>query len=126
QGHLDAHGDALGHAADGVRLLELLDRRGARARALGDPGTGEPLALGAGARTPGHRGRRGARGDEMNAEFFIGMAYGAAALAVVAEIVLLKLRRARALARIEEERDLEAQDYAGAVDRGGYRRPRRG
>lgn len=46
----------------------------------------------------------------MNHDFFIWMSYGAAAVAVAAEIVLLRVRRARALARIEEERDLEAQD----------------
>jgi heme exporter protein CcmD len=46
----------------------------------------------------------------MSHEYFIWMSYGAAALAVAAEIVGLRLRRARALARIEEERELEAQD----------------
>ncbi len=42
--------------------------------------------------------------------FFVWMSYGAMALAVVAEIVALRLRRTRALRKIEEERDLEAQD----------------
>jgi heme exporter protein CcmD len=46
----------------------------------------------------------------MSHEFFVWMAYGAAAIAVAAEVVLLRVRRARALARIVEERDLEAQD----------------
>ena len=46
----------------------------------------------------------------MSHEYFIWMSYGAAALGVVAEIVLLRMRRSRALARVEEERDLEAQD----------------
>jgi len=46
----------------------------------------------------------------MSHDFFIWMSYGAAALAVVVEAVGLHLRRTRALARIEEERDLEAQD----------------
>ncbi len=46
----------------------------------------------------------------MNHDFFIWMSYGATALVVVAEIVAMKVRRARALRRIEEERDLEAQD----------------
>jgi heme exporter protein CcmD len=46
----------------------------------------------------------------MSHEYFIWMSYGAAALAVVAEIAWLRVRRARALARIEEERELEAQD----------------
>jgi heme exporter protein D len=38
------------------------------------------------------------------------MSYGMTAIALAAEIVALKLRRARSLKRIEEERDLEAQD----------------
>ena len=42
--------------------------------------------------------------------FYIWMSYGATALAVLVEIVALRLRRAQALRRIEEERDLEAQD----------------
>ena len=42
--------------------------------------------------------------------FYLWMSYGAAAVAIVAEIVLLRLRRARAMARIEEERDLETTD----------------
>ena len=46
----------------------------------------------------------------MNHEFFIWMSYGATALVVVAEVVALGLGRARAMRRIEEERDLEAQD----------------
>jgi heme exporter protein CcmD len=46
----------------------------------------------------------------MSHEYFIWMTYGAAALALAAEIVMLRVRRSRALARIEEERDLEAQD----------------
>ena len=46
----------------------------------------------------------------MNHEFFVAMSYGAAAVAIVVEIVLLRVRRARALRRIEEERDLETQD----------------
>jgi len=43
-------------------------------------------------------------------EFYIWMSYGMTALALIVEIVALRLRRARSLARIEEERDLEAQD----------------
>ena len=43
-------------------------------------------------------------------EFYVWMAYGMAALAIVADIVALRLRRGRSLAAIEEERDLEAQD----------------
>ena len=46
----------------------------------------------------------------MNLEYFLAMSYGAAAVAIVAEIVLLRVRRARALRRIEEERELETQD----------------
>ncbi|HEX3099218.1 MAG TPA: heme exporter protein CcmD [Usitatibacter sp.] len=43
-------------------------------------------------------------------EFYLWMSYGMTAIALAAEIVALKLRRARSLKRIEEERDLEAQD----------------
>lgn len=43
-------------------------------------------------------------------EFYIWMSYGMTAVALVAEIVALRLARARSLRRIEEERDLEAQD----------------
>jgi hypothetical protein len=46
----------------------------------------------------------------VNHEYFLAMSYGAAAVAIVAEIILLRVRRARALRRIEEERDLETQD----------------
>ena len=46
----------------------------------------------------------------MSHSFFVAMSYGAAALAVLAEIVALRMRRARALRRIEQERDLETQD----------------
>lgn len=42
--------------------------------------------------------------------FFVWMSYGAMAVAVVAELLALRLRRARALRKVEEERDLEAQD----------------
>jgi heme exporter protein CcmD len=43
----------------------------------------------------------------MDHGFYLWMSYGAAAIALAAELVLLRVRRARALARIEEERDLE-------------------
>ena len=43
-------------------------------------------------------------------EFYLWMSYGMTAAALLAEIVALRLRRARSLKRIEEERDLEAQD----------------
>jgi heme exporter protein CcmD len=46
----------------------------------------------------------------MSPAYFIAMSYGAAAVAVLAEIVALRMRRRRALRRIDEERDLEAQD----------------
>lgn len=46
----------------------------------------------------------------MSHDYFIWMSYGATALAIAAELVALRVRRARALRRIEEERDLEAQD----------------
>lgn len=42
--------------------------------------------------------------------FFVWMSYGAWVGAIVVELVLLRLRRARALALVEEERDLETQD----------------
>lgn len=43
-------------------------------------------------------------------EFYIWMSYGMTALAVLVEIIALRIRRAQSLRRIEEERDLEAQD----------------
>jgi heme exporter protein CcmD len=43
-------------------------------------------------------------------EFYLWMSYGMTALALLAEIVALRLRRNRSLKHIEEERDLEAQD----------------
>ena len=46
----------------------------------------------------------------MSHDFFIWMSYGAAAVAVAAEIAGLLIRRSRALTRIEEEKDLETQD----------------
>jgi heme exporter protein CcmD len=46
----------------------------------------------------------------MNHEFFLAMSYGAAAVAVLAEIAALRIRRSRALRRVEQERELETQD----------------
>jgi len=46
----------------------------------------------------------------MSHAFYLWMSYGGTAVAVAAEIVLLRMRRAQALARVEEEKDLEAQD----------------
>jgi heme exporter protein CcmD len=42
--------------------------------------------------------------------FYLWMSYGVTALALIVEMVALRLRRARALRQVEEERDLEAQD----------------
>jgi heme exporter protein CcmD len=42
--------------------------------------------------------------------FYLWMSYGVTALALIVEIVALRLRRARAARLVEEERDLEAQD----------------
>ena len=46
----------------------------------------------------------------MNHAYFLWMSYGATAVAIVIELVALRMGRARAWRRIEEERDLEAQD----------------
>lgn len=43
-------------------------------------------------------------------DFYLWMSYGATAVALVAELVALRVGRARALRAIEEERELEAQD----------------
>ena len=42
--------------------------------------------------------------------FYLVMSYGAAFLAVLAELIWLKIERARALDHVEKERDLEEQD----------------
>ena len=46
----------------------------------------------------------------MSHDFYLWMSYGAAAVAVVAELVWLKAGRAKALRAVEEERELETQD----------------
>ena len=46
----------------------------------------------------------------MDHQYFLWMSYGVTALAIAIEILSLLARRARALRRVEEERDLEAQD----------------
>lgn len=46
----------------------------------------------------------------MSHEYFLWMSYGAAAVAVVVELILLAAGRQRARRAIEEERDLETQD----------------
>jgi heme exporter protein CcmD len=43
-------------------------------------------------------------------EFYLWMSYGMTAAVLAIEMVILAVRRRRALRRIEEERDLEAQD----------------
>ena len=42
--------------------------------------------------------------------YFVWMSYGALLVAIVVEIVSLRVRRKRALAAIEEERELEAEN----------------
>ena len=46
----------------------------------------------------------------MDHQYFLWMSYGATAIAIALELILLFARRSRAYRRIEEERDLEAQD----------------
>ena len=46
----------------------------------------------------------------MDHDYFLWMSYGATALAILAELVALRVRRSRALRRIDEERDLETTD----------------
>ncbi|QJR15011.1 heme exporter protein CcmD [Usitatibacter palustris] len=46
----------------------------------------------------------------MDHGFFIAMSYGAAAVAIVVELIVLRMQRARVLERIEAERNLEATD----------------
>ena len=43
-------------------------------------------------------------------EFYLWWAYGVTFAALAAEMVALRLGRSRALRRVEEEKDLEAQD----------------
>jgi heme exporter protein CcmD len=42
--------------------------------------------------------------------FYLWMSYGVTAVALAVEIAMLRLRRSRAAQKIDEERDLEAQD----------------
>lgn len=42
--------------------------------------------------------------------FFVWMSYGALLAAIVVEMLLLRARRKRALAAIDEERDLETEN----------------
>ena len=46
----------------------------------------------------------------MSHGFYLWMSYGATAVALVLEMLLLATRRARARRMVEEERELEAQD----------------
>jgi heme exporter protein CcmD len=46
----------------------------------------------------------------MDHPFYLWMSYGATALALAAEVVLLRMGSARARRAIESERDLEEQD----------------
>ena len=55
-------------------------------------------------------GARAREGLTVDHAFYLWMSYGATAIAVALEIALLLARRARALRRIEEERELETQD----------------
>jgi len=43
-------------------------------------------------------------------EFYVWMSYGMTAVAIAFEIAWLRVRRAQARRRIDEERDLETQD----------------
>ena len=43
-------------------------------------------------------------------EFYLWWAYGVTFAALVAEMVALRIGRSRAMARVEEEKDREAQD----------------
>jgi heme exporter protein CcmD len=45
-----------------------------------------------------------------SAQFYLWWSYGVTFAALALEIAALRLRRARAMKRVEEERDLEAQD----------------
>jgi heme exporter protein CcmD len=45
-----------------------------------------------------------------SAEFYLWWSYGVTLIALVVEMVALGIRRSRAMKRVEEERDLEAQD----------------
>ena len=46
----------------------------------------------------------------MDHSFYLAMSYGMTAIALAVEVIALRLRRAKALRGIEEERDLETQD----------------
>jgi heme exporter protein CcmD len=45
-----------------------------------------------------------------NHDFYLWMSYGVTAVALLVEVIMLRMRRAQALRHVEEERDLEAQD----------------
>ena len=46
----------------------------------------------------------------MDHQFYLWMSYGATALAMAVELVLLRAGRARALKLVDEERELETQN----------------
>jgi heme exporter protein CcmD len=46
----------------------------------------------------------------MDHSFYLWMSYGAAAVAIVVELALLRVGRGRAWRAVEAERELEAQD----------------
>ena len=46
----------------------------------------------------------------MSHDYFLWMSYGVAALSIAVELVALRVGRAQALRRVEEERELETQD----------------
>jgi heme exporter protein CcmD len=46
----------------------------------------------------------------MDHSFYLAMSYGATLVALAAELVALRLRRARAIRDVNQERELETQD----------------
>ena len=46
----------------------------------------------------------------MSHDYYLAMAYAASFAAIVLELVILRVRRAQALKRVAQERDLETQD----------------
>lgn len=46
----------------------------------------------------------------MSHDYYLWMSYAVTALAIIADIVALRIRRARAMRAIEEERELETED----------------
>ena len=46
----------------------------------------------------------------MDHTFYLAMSYGATVIALAAELIALRIRRARAIRGVNQERELEAQD----------------